>query len=394
MRGAPGEWRAYISETFPNEQDAARAPGRVPSADELAEVRARFPILGQRTYLDVARAGLLSTGVAAAIDGRLREELERGRASQEYRKDVEELRARVRHGLAATVAAPASHVALVRSTTEAVHLVFTALRVGAGDEVVVTDSEHAAVVAAAREAGASLRVVALGGAGSDARAERVAAAVGPRTRLVAVSEVLRRDGSRVSVERVAEAVSVPVLVDGAQAAGAVAVDASHADFYAFTAAKWLCGPEGVAALYVGDPDSLPVAEPSVFSYKQTHGAYRDLRPRDGAARFDPGAIPAPLLAGAERALAERPSWHLEQSAAAASLLRSSLGVTDAADEHAPVVALPVPPGSRIAEALAAAGVDVSHFRHESVLRISCGYWTSAEDVAHAAALIATAERRR
>ena len=45
---------------------------------------------------------------------------------------------------------------------------------------------------------------------------------------------------------------VPLLVDGAQGAGAIPVDVGElgADFYTVSAQKWLLGPASTGALYV------------------------------------------------------------------------------------------------------------------------------------------------
>src|SRR5205823_14176913 len=81
--------------------------------------------------------------------------------------------------------------------------------------------------------------------------------VTPRTRLLALSHVSWLDGRLVPWRELREATNLPVLVDGAQSAGAIAVDARGADFYTVSAQKWLCGPDATGALYVRDPEALP-----------------------------------------------------------------------------------------------------------------------------------------
>ena len=98
---------------------------------------------------------------------------------------------------------------------------------------------------------------------------------------------------------------IPVLLDGAQSAGAIPVDVRElgSDFYTISGQKWLLGPDGTGALYVRPEliDELSVPFPSYFSqqgYEET-GAFA---PAPGAARFEPGTLPAPALAGLEAAL--------------------------------------------------------------------------------------------
>ena len=83
--------------------------------------------------------------------------------------------------------------------------------------------------------------------------ERVLAAVGPRTKLIAVTHMSNVLGTVVDVRTIctaARAMGVPVLVDGSQAAVHMAVDVSDigCDFYVVTGHK-LYGPTGSGALY-------------------------------------------------------------------------------------------------------------------------------------------------
>ena len=109
----------------------------------------------------------------------------------------------------------------------------------------------------------------------------------PRTRLIALSAVSWFDGKVFPWRELREATGVPVLVDGAQSAGAIEVDATGADFYTVSAQKWLCGPDATGALYVREPEALPprlVALPVAGGYDIAAGTWE---PKPGAARFDP-----------------------------------------------------------------------------------------------------------
>jgi len=116
---------------------------------------------------------------------------------------------------------------------------------------------------------------------------------------------------------------VPLLIDGAQSAGAIEVDASAIDFYTVSPQKWLCAPEQTGGLYVRDPERLRVATPGHFaaaSYEPT-GAFE---PKPGALRFDAGWTAAPTLAGLLAALATHPEWRYERAAATAARCRDLL----------------------------------------------------------------------
>jgi cysteine desulfurase/selenocysteine lyase len=134
--------------------------------------------------------------------------------------------------------------------------------VGRGDEVVITALEHHSNIVPwqilCEEKGATLRVVPIDDAGEvDLGAyERL---LGERTRLVAVAHVSNALGTIVPVKAVIDAAhrrSIPVLVDGAQAAPHLPVDvqALGCDFYTFSGHKTY-GPTGIGVLY-GKTDLL------------------------------------------------------------------------------------------------------------------------------------------
>ena len=79
-------------------------------------------------------------------------------------------------------------------------------------------------------------------------------AIGPKTRLIAITHMSNVLGTKVDVKSICAAASkkdVPVLVDGSQAAAHMPVDVTDlgCDFYAVTGHK-LCGPSGSGAIFI------------------------------------------------------------------------------------------------------------------------------------------------
>src|SRR2546421_8667842 len=163
---------------------------------------------------------------------------------------------RVRALLAAEIAVPAQHLALTDSTTRGVQVVVTGLQLGPDHEVVTTDAEHFGLTGPLLGSGARLRIARVRHLPTEQVFDAVRALVTPRTTLLALSAVSWLDGTVFPWRELREATGVPVLVDGAQAAGAIPVDAGAADFYTVSAQKWLCGPDATGALYVRDPEAL------------------------------------------------------------------------------------------------------------------------------------------
>jgi L-cysteine/cystine lyase len=340
------------------------------------EARAQFPVLERYAYLNAGSTGPLPLAAVQAARGILERDLARGRSGPQFIEDVRERRERVRAGIAAVLGAPPELVALADSTTRGCQIVALGLALGPADEVVTSNEEHFGLLAQLHASGARVVV-------TEADEDALLAAVTPRTRLIAVSHVVWTTGRRLDPAGLRRPDGPPLLVDGAQSAGAIPVDLAGADFYTVSAQKWLCGPEPTGALFVRDPQRLRVAMPSPFSTK-THDGSGPFEPKDGAARFDSGWIAGPALAGLEAALEVHPEWRYDAAAAATARCRELLEplvevVTPAG--HSTLVSFR-PPGdpADLVAALAERDVVVREMPGRNLVRASCGWWTSEEDL--------------
>ncbi|GAB2712947.1 cysteine desulfurase [Nocardia thraciensis] len=156
-------------------------------------------------------------------------------------------------------AAHAEEILFTRGTTEAINLVaysFGRAHLRPGDEIVVTGLEHHSNIVPwqllCAERGATLHAAPLDHTGQVDMAA-FTRLLGPRTSIVAVSQVSNLLGTAPPVRRMADlahAHGAVVVVDGAQAVAHIPVDvrALGADFYAFSSHK-LFGPTGIGALY-------------------------------------------------------------------------------------------------------------------------------------------------
>lgn len=252
-------------------------------------------------YLNSGGSGPPTRRVVEA--GREADELCLGRAYLEgadFFTRQHEANDRAREAAARLVNAASGDVALTQNTTHGMNLGIFSMDWRAGDEAISVSSEHPGCIAPLHEIqarfGVELKLI-----DPPVTPEKVARAMTPRTRLVALSHVDWTTGEELPLAQIAATVreaGALTLVDGAQTVGNIAVDipATGTDMYAFTGHKWLLGPEGMGALYVR-PD-CEVRSPNVgyaslaggFDYE---GGYSQ---HPGARRFEASTM-SPALAG-------------------------------------------------------------------------------------------------
>ena len=348
------------------------------------EARAQFPVLERIAHLNAGSFGPLARATVEAMAARVELDSEQGRTGRAFVDEVLALRARVRTRLAGTIGVPAQKLALTASTTNGCNIVLAGLRLGPGDEVVTTDSEHFGLVGPLQASGAGVRVARIRNRPPEQALAAILAEVGPRTRLLALSHVSWLTGNVLPIEELQEETGLPLLVDGAQTGGAIPVDASRYDFYTLSAQKWLCGPDSTGALYVREPEQLHVGLPTYFS-QDAYDEAGFYTPRAGAQRFDGGWIPTPCLAGLEAALETIPHWSFRHAGEIAArcwtLLAERFRVVTAPGQGTLVTFVaerdPIAEAARLYEQ----GVLIRDLPGTEWLRVSCGWWTSDDDLA-------------
>ena len=356
-------------------------------------IRDQLPSLEGVTYLNAGTNGPMPLAAGQAMREELDMAVSRPRIGMAVFEHVFELRARARAALARSVNAPPEQVAITSSTTSGVGIVIAGTDWNPGDEVVTTTEEHQGILSPldviSSRYGVDVKAV---------PADELEDAIGERTRMVAVSHVLWTTGRRLDAGRLAAAaheVGASLLLDGAQSAGAIPVDApgSGADFYAFSGQKWLLGPQGTGGLWVSPDwyDRLWTAQSSFWNL--TEGKIGAFRP--DAARYDAGSFENPLLAGITAAIewvesldGGRAGW-TELTAANAARARERLRaqpgvvVADQGDEGGPLIALTVDgveDTAGLVARVARQGILIRYIPGTPFLRVSVGAWTTEDEV--------------
>jgi L-cysteine/cystine lyase len=347
------------------------------------DARAAFPVLERYAYLNAGSVGPLARRTYDAMVEAGREELG-PRGGHDAFERILDRRERLRGLIGAQIGVDAKHIALTTSTSEACRIVVAGLGLGPEDEIVTTDAEHFGLLGPVHASGARVRVAGVRDRPAAEALDAILAEVGSRTRLVALSHVLWLTGHVIPLNELKEAISAPLLVDGAQSVGAIPVDAKPYDFYTVSGQKWLCGPSPTGGLYVRDPERLRVAGPSYFS-QRSYQSDGSLEPHDRARRFDQNWIPTAFIAGLEAALSGLPEWRFERAREITDRCRDALleaghDVVTEPRQGTLVSWRWADDAAAASKRLAEQGVIIRDLPGTGLLRASSGYWTSDEDL--------------
>lgn len=368
---------------------------------ELEAIRAQLPsCAAPELYLNIGGAGPLSVPAHRAAVAALDAGLAAGRATLPAVEAMAEVAARLRAQASALVGGGPLDAGLTGNTTHGIDIAVWGIDWRPGDELVTTLLEHPGVSVPvgilARRVGVRVRHVDGARAAADL-GEGVRAVAGPRTRMVVASHVAYGTGERLDVAgaaRAAHEVGALCVVDGAQSVGAIPVDAPAlgVDAYAFPAHKWLCGPEGLGALWVA-PGALERLGPTFAGYESGSGHTPDggvdLHP--GGRRYELSTPPMPLLGSWSAGLDWMGGlgWDLihrriaEGQAAARAALAAVPGVRVITPEgpQAGLVTFAIEGQDAVAACarLAADGVILRWLDHPRALRASIGFhWCDAD----------------
>lgn len=370
------------------------------------------------TYLNHGTVGATPRRVLAAQQA-IRDEIERQPARFLLRElaDVRqfEMRGRPRmrvaaDAVAAFLGARGDDLAFVDNATTGANAVLRSLRLVPGDEIVVTDHGYGAVTNAARfvaeRAGGRVVTAELPHPRweADAIADAILAAAGPRTRLVIADHVTAPTALVLPVQGIVarcHAIGVPVLVDGAHAPGALALDipALGADWYTGNLHKWAMAPRSSAILWAA-PERQRDLHPTVISWGYERGFDAEfdlLGTRDPSAWL---AAPEGIAFMRELGLEAMRAWNHRLAWDSARRLADRWGVELPQTEAmvGTMVSVPLPArfgttpehGRRLKDALLDEdGIEaqVHEFRGQLLWRISAQVYNDASDVERVARAI-------
>ena len=272
---------------------------------KLDDIRAQFPILRRRNYLNSCSLGALSTRAEARLQDFLARWHNMGASAwyEHWWGQLAELRLRV----ADFFAAPAGTVALMPSTSACLSVISESVDWSKRNRIVTTELDFPTLLYQWKVRPGVEMVVLESPDGVRVDPQQFEDAVDERTLAIATSHVFFTTGAILDLESIAEIAhraGAYCLIDGYQGAGQVPVDlpATGVDFYTAGPLKWLCGGPGLAYLYVRE-DLIPSLEPRITSWFATEDQFRfnpgEFRYHADARRFELGT---PALATVHTAL--------------------------------------------------------------------------------------------
>jgi cysteine desulfurase/selenocysteine lyase len=378
----------------------------------LDQLRAtEFPVTERWAYLDHATVSPMPARTAAVMAERVATLQDPSRETGQREAYAEEARQR----LGRLMNVPAAQVALVTNLAEAMAIVANGLPWSAGDEVVIPEQEFSSLVYPWLNLERhGVRVVFVPKSGPATDLDRVAAAISPRTRVVAVSHVEFQNGFRHEMDALGQLCAdkgVLLAVDVTQSLGVLPVDARawRADVVAAHGYKWLMAMHGIAGMYISEA-AMARIHPTVPGRSSVTGGFESL---DFALDWHPDA---------RRYQSGGPNW-LGAAAVATSLsLTEAIGIDQAA-AHAISVAGTVLEGlhelpvtitsddrtkhqSQIVsfttgtveedKAIVTAGKDAGVYlgRRGMGVRVAAHYWNSIDDAERLLDVVSATRRRR
>lgn len=358
----------------------------------FAALRRHYPVLEHTAYLNAGSCGPLPAVAVRAGAEAVERAAQDGRALP-YFQATAVAGGTLRDLYAQAIGARPQDVAVTTGTSEGLTRMIAALRLGAGDEVLTAPDEHPGLLgplaAARRHLGITIRTAPLAG---------IAEAVdGRRTKLVACSHVNWTTGALAPAALAEVGRDVPVLLDGAQGAGALAFDVTALGCFAYAAAgqKWLCGPVGTGLLWV-DPawrERMADISPTYVNLIEP-AAGLDAEPHPDARAFDAPALSLEVLAAAAASAGVLSEYGWSRLFSRAQVLCDRMvaglqgaGRSVAARGPSTLISWTEADPGAVVDRATAAGVVLRPIPGTSYVRASVGAWNDIRDIERLVAVL-------
>lgn len=265
--------------------------------------RELFPICREKIFLAHAAVTALPAFVADAVCAHTRRAAEHFENFSEQLREIKE----VRQACANFIGAQPEEIALLGPTSLGLSLFANGLPWREGDEVLCYAGDYPANVYPwidLRRRGVTVRYLEPAAPG-EITPELVAAALSPRTKLVALASAHFFSGYRIDVEAIGRLLherNVLFSLDAIQTLGAFPLDVErgHVDFLSADAHKWMLGPLAIGIVYVRK-ERFELLRPTLLGawnvISPNFNALDEVRFVATAQRYEPGVLNMAGIAG-------------------------------------------------------------------------------------------------
>lgn len=267
--------------------------------------RKQMPVVERYTYLNSAGCGPYPQSVWDSMRGVFEYIFDEGQINVQVHDRLFEMLEEARRDVVRFIHAAPEEIFFVRCIAEGFNTIDYMLDLGPGDKVLVSNQENPASLlpffAAEKIRGFTTRKFKAEG-GYDQICQQFEQALDTgAVKLAAFSHVLHAIGTKMPAKdlcRIAREHGVLTALDGAQAAGNAEIDVKDmgCDFYVISCHKWMCGPEGIAAVYVRREliPQLRVPFGGVGMQESFDMATNEIALRNTARRFEYGGKHIPM----------------------------------------------------------------------------------------------------
>ncbi|MGC9506281.1 aminotransferase class V-fold PLP-dependent enzyme [Baaleninema sp.] len=295
------------------------------SEQHRQDLRAQFPALANKIYLNYGGEGPLSQAARNAIFQSYDRLQQSGPFSLKANIWVQECAQNLRRSIAEELGVAPETVAVTEDVTAGCNVALWGIDWKPGDALVMTDCEHPGVIATVQELQHRFNIEVsvcpiLDTLNDGDPVEVISRYLTPKTRLVVLSHILWNTGQVLPLADIVTACRsvstesgqpIRVLADAAQSVGVLPLKLAESgvDFYAFTGHKWLCGPEGVGGLYVS-PEAMESLRPTFIGWRgvEVDATGQPTRWKPDARRYEIATSAYPLYAGLAAAIDLHRQW--------------------------------------------------------------------------------------
>ena len=259
-----------------------------------AERQRLFPVCRSRIFLAHAAVNALPGYVADAMCAHVRQSCEMPQEFGDVLRDIKS----ARRVCADFIGAQPEEIALLGPTSLGLSLIANGLPWQPGDEVVCYGGDYPANVypwIELRRRGVVVKLLTPDVPG-DITPELVAAALTPKTKLVALASCHFLSGRRIDVDAIGRMLhgrGILFSLDAIQTLGAFPLDVEHVDFLSADAHKWLLGPVAIGIVYVKKAH-FDLCRPTLLGawnvYSPNFHAQDEVRFVPTAQRYEPGVL--------------------------------------------------------------------------------------------------------